>query len=107
MVDLTTGAPWETVTLTSLATDKRLFFDILSEARRMALERTEGKTVMYIAMGADWRQFGFPRRKRPLGSVIWMMGFHTEEDIYSMDLQDVEKVASYKHSLENWTTVYV
>lgn len=70
MVDLTTGAPWETVTLTSLATNKQLFFDILSEARQMALEKQEGKTVMYTAMGADWRQFGFPRRKRPLGSVI-------------------------------------
>lgn len=70
MVDLTSGAPWETVTLTALATNQQLFFDILNEARHMALEKQEGKTVMYIAMGADWRQFGFPRRKRPLDSVI-------------------------------------
>ena len=70
MVDLTTGAPWETVTLTSLATNKQLFFDILNEARRMALAKQEGKTVMYVAMGAEWRQFGFPRRKRPFNSVI-------------------------------------
>ncbi|XP_068679582.1 mitochondrial chaperone BCS1-like isoform X3 [Montipora foliosa] len=36
----------------------------------MALQKQEGKTVMYIAMGAEWRQFGYPRRKRPLDSVI-------------------------------------
>ena len=27
-------------------------------------------TTMYTAMGAEWRQFGYPRRKRPLSSVI-------------------------------------
>ncbi|XP_032232146.2 mitochondrial chaperone BCS1 [Nematostella vectensis] len=70
MVDLTTGAPWETVTLTMLGRDKQVFFDLLDEARTMALAKTEGKTVMYIPMGAEWRQFGFPRRKRPLNSVI-------------------------------------
>ena len=70
MVDLTTGTPWETVTLTSLATNRDIFNEILDEARRMALARQEDKTVMYIPMGAEWRQFGFPRRKRPLDSVI-------------------------------------
>ncbi|XP_031551642.1 mitochondrial chaperone BCS1-like [Actinia tenebrosa] len=70
MVDLTTGAPWETVTLTALGRDKKIFNDLLNEAKTMALARTEGKTLMYIPMGAEWRQFGFPRRKRPLDSVI-------------------------------------
>ena len=30
----------------------------------------EGKTIMYTPMGAEWRQFGYPRRRRPLDSVI-------------------------------------
>ena len=25
---------------------------------------------MYIPMGAEWRQFGYPRRRRPLDSVV-------------------------------------
>lgn len=70
MVDLSSGAPWESVTLTSLATNKQLFFDILSEARSTALAKQEGKTVMYVARGTDWQPFGFPRRKRPIDSVI-------------------------------------
>jgi chaperone BCS1 len=30
----------------------------------------EGKTVMYTAMGHEWREFGNPRKRRPLQSVI-------------------------------------
>ena len=70
MVDLSSGAPWESVTLTSFATNKQLFFDILSEARSTALAKQEGKTVMYVARGTDWQPFGFPRRKRPIDSVV-------------------------------------
>lgn len=36
----------------------------------MALKEHEGKTIMYTAMGSDWRQFGHPRKRRPLKSVI-------------------------------------
>ena len=25
---------------------------------------------MYTPMGAEWRQFGYPRRRRPLDSVV-------------------------------------
>ena len=39
-------------------------------AREMALQKQEGKTIMYVAMGAEWRQFGYPRRRRPIDSVI-------------------------------------
>ncbi|KAL1132383.1 hypothetical protein AAG570_010338 [Ranatra chinensis] len=69
-LDLHMGIPWETVTLTSLGKNKQLFFNILEEARQMALTKTEGKTVMYTAMGADWKQFGHPKKKRPLSSVV-------------------------------------
>lgn len=36
----------------------------------MALQHTEGKTLMYTAMGSEWRQFGQPRKRRPLSSVV-------------------------------------
>lgn len=36
----------------------------------MALKEYEDKTIMYIAMGSEWRQFGHPRRRRPLNSVV-------------------------------------
>lgn len=29
---------------------------------------------MYTAMGAEWRPFGFPRRRRPLSSVVLEAG---------------------------------
>ena len=70
MVDLHSGAPWETVTLTSLGRNKEIFYDMLDEAKSLALSQQEGKTIMYVPMGAEWRQFGFPRRRRPLNSVI-------------------------------------
>lgn len=44
------------------------------EARTAALEQMEGKTIMYTAVGADWRQFGHPRKRRPLESVILDQG---------------------------------
>ncbi|XP_072902371.1 mitochondrial chaperone BCS1 [Hemitrygon akajei] len=70
MVDLNTGIPWETVTLTSLGTNRHIFQDILTEARELALKQQVGKTVMYTAVGSEWRLFGFPRRRRPLSSVV-------------------------------------
>ncbi|KAM7303030.1 putative chaperone bcs1 [Ixodes scapularis] len=69
-LDLHMGVPWETVTLTALGRDKGIYFSLLEEARSLALEREEGKTVMYTAVGSEWRQFGHPRQRRPLGSVI-------------------------------------
>ncbi|XP_055382870.1 mitochondrial chaperone BCS1 [Condylostylus longicornis] len=68
-LDLHMGVPWESVTLTAFGTDKGLYFNILEEARQLALKETEGKTIMYTAMGAEWRPFGHPRKKRPIESV--------------------------------------
>lgn len=70
MVDLHTGAPWESVTLTALGTNRNVYFEILDEARKLALQKTEGRTVMYTAMGSEWRPFGYPRKKRPISSVV-------------------------------------
>nr|XP_023670547.1 mitochondrial chaperone BCS1 [Paramormyrops kingsleyae] len=74
MLNLNTGTPWESVTFTSLGRDREVFFNILQEARELALKQEEGRTVMYTAMGAEWRPFGFPRRRRPLSSVVLERG---------------------------------
>ncbi|GAU94700.1 hypothetical protein RvY_06425 [Ramazzottius varieornatus] len=43
-------------------------------ARQLAMQKTEGKTVIYTAMGSEWRPFGYPRRRRPLSSVVLDQG---------------------------------
>ncbi|KRT79728.1 hypothetical protein AMK59_8721 [Oryctes borbonicus] len=73
-LDLQMGVPWETVTLTALGRNKSIYFNILEEARQMALKKHEGKTVMYSAMGSEWRPFGHPRKRRPLTSVVLDQG---------------------------------
>ncbi|XP_053900666.1 mitochondrial chaperone BCS1 [Malaclemys terrapin pileata] len=85
MIDLHTGTPWESVTFTALGTKREIFFSILQEARELALRQQEGKTVMYTAMGAEWRPFGFPRRRRPLASVV------LEKGISEKIVQDVKE----------------
>ncbi|CAG0899786.1 unnamed protein product [Cyprideis torosa] len=49
----------------------------------MALKSYEGKTLMYTAMGSEWRQFGHARRKRPLTSVVLDQGIteHVRDDV--------------------------
>lgn len=69
-LDLHMGVPWESVTLTAFGNNKQIYFDILEEARQLALQATEGKTLMYTAMGSEWRPFGHPRRRRPTTSVV-------------------------------------
>ncbi|KAF9113219.1 hypothetical protein BGX27_002011 [Mortierella sp. AM989] len=70
MMDLSTGAPWETVTLTTLSRDRAVFTELLQEAQKMALMNQEGKTVIYTSWGPEWRPFGQPRKRRVLESVI-------------------------------------
>ncbi|KAK3845728.1 MAG: BCS1 N terminal-domain-containing protein [Linnemannia gamsii] len=70
MMDLSTGAPWETVTLTTLSRDRQVFTELLQEAQKMALLNQEGKTVIYTSWGPEWRPFGQPRKRRVLESVI-------------------------------------
>ncbi|VDL27980.1 unnamed protein product [Hymenolepis diminuta] len=63
-------APFESVTLTTLGFDTKIFTDILEEARQAAILKDEGWTIIYKAFGAEWRQFGYPRPRRPLNSVV-------------------------------------
>lgn len=68
--NMATGEPFETVTLTTLYASRNIFEDIFREAYDLAKKAQEGKTIIYSAMGMGWQQFGDPRRKRPLSSVI-------------------------------------
>lgn len=72
--DLTTGKPWETVTLTTLYSQKHVFEELFKEAHDLAARSQEGKTVIYHPATSEWRKFGQPRRKRPLDSVILDQG---------------------------------
>jgi chaperone BCS1 len=70
LVDLQSGTPWETLRLTTLGRDPEFFAGLLDEARLLGAHREDGKTVVYTSWGTEWRPFGRPRRKRPLGSVV-------------------------------------
>jgi chaperone BCS1 len=70
LMDLHSGTPWETLTLTTLSSSRHLFAGLLAEARQLAEASTEGKTVVYTAWGVEWRPFGKPRRRREMGSVV-------------------------------------
>ncbi|CAG8783857.1 38433_t:CDS:2, partial [Gigaspora margarita] len=74
MLDITTGSPWETVTLTTISRDRHIFTDLLREAQELALAQQEGKTVIYTSWGPEWRPFGLPRKRRSLDSVILDQG---------------------------------
>ncbi|CAL1547569.1 unnamed protein product [Lymnaea stagnalis] len=76
---------FETVTLTAFGRNREMFMNILDEARSLALQSAEGQTVMYNAIGPEWRPLGYPRRKRPLSSVILDRG--VSERIYD-DVQE-------------------
>ncbi|XP_076662357.1 mitochondrial chaperone BCS1 [Halictus rubicundus] len=73
-LDIQMGIPWETVQLTALGRDRNIYFNILEEARQMALKQHEGKTIMYTALGNEWRPFGHPKKRRPLDSVVLDVG---------------------------------
>ncbi|KAF7304979.1 hypothetical protein MKEN_01212600 [Mycena kentingensis (nom. inval.)] len=72
------GVPWETVTLTALSRDRKLFPELLAEARDLGLRGKEGKLVIQTAWGLEWRPFGKPRPKRPLKSVVLEPGLSEE-----------------------------
>ncbi|KAF8503314.1 mitochondrial chaperone BCS1 [Russula emetica] len=73
-MQMASGTPWETVTLTTLSRDRGLFAPLLAEARDSALRGQEGRLVVHTAWGTEWRPFGLPRRKRPLHSVVLAPG---------------------------------
>lgn len=70
MVDLNSGKPWEKVVFTSYGRDVSIFHAILQDAYQLATTQEVGKTIIYTNWGAEWRQFGQPRVKRSLDSVV-------------------------------------
>lgn len=86
--DFHTGTPFETVTLTTLGRSMDLFNEMLVEARSEALTKHEGKTVIYAERGHEWREFGHPRRRRPLSSVV------LDSDVSDRILNDVKTFLS-------------
>ena len=73
-VDITTGAPWETLTLTTFSWNHSLFKNLLDEARTSMLEKEKDKTIIFNPLGSDWRPFGQPKPIRPFDSVILDQG---------------------------------
>ena len=69
-IDFQMGKPWETVTLTTLYSQRHIFEDLFTEAHELAQQSTEGKTIVYTSRSVTWERFGEPRRKRPIDSVI-------------------------------------
>ena len=49
MIDLHTGTPWETVTLTAIGRNKQLFFDILNQCK-LHVDRTGEETLSFIPL---------------------------------------------------------
>jgi chaperone BCS1 len=64
------GQPFETISLTTLYSYRHIFEDIFREAHEMALQSTEGKTVIYTSRNMSWEQSGQPKRRRPFNSVV-------------------------------------
>lgn len=60
--------------LTTLARDRHLLVELLSEAKTVSMKTEEGRIVIYTAWGAEWKPFGQPRTKRPITSVVLDQG---------------------------------
>ncbi len=103
LMDLHSGSPWETLTLTTLSASRDLFASLLSEARALAEASTEGKTVVYTAWGVEWRPFGKPRRRREMGSVVLAEGI---AERVKRDLKEfLGRAKWYAERGKRWTIV--
>lgn len=93
--DLSSGRPWETITLTTLYSQRHIFEDLFAEAHRLAQQSSEGKTIVYTARSTSWEPFGEPRRKRPIESVILDKG--VKESIVA-DVKDFLRSSQWYYS---------
>ena len=84
-IDMTSGSPWETLTLTTMAWNGHIFREILRQAETMALAKEAGRTVIYNPIGHDWRPFGDPKSVRVFDSVILDKGV---AEIIAGDVRD-------------------
>lgn len=90
-VNLATGVPFESVRFTAVGRDTKVLEELLLEARALSAAVFEEQVVVYKAKAYMWEQFGQPRRKRPLASVVLPEG-ETEAV--------VEDVARFKAAAE-------
>jgi chaperone BCS1 len=70
MLDLNSGKPWEKILFTTIGKKTSVFDSLLNDAYSLSVSNEEGKTLIFTNWGSEWRQFGQPRRKRPIESVI-------------------------------------
>eukprot|EP01132_Coremiostelium_polycephalum_P003100 gene3100-3877_t len=68
--DMASGAPFESITLSTMRGNGHLLKQLVQEAMVMSLKRDDGKTVVYINSQGSWERFGHPRSSRSLDSVI-------------------------------------
>ncbi|KAJ5181567.1 hypothetical protein N7449_011714 [Penicillium cf. viridicatum] len=92
--DIQTGKPWETITLTTLYSQRHIFEDLFTEAHAYAAKGHQGKTTIYNSWGTEWKPFGNPRRKRPLESVVLHEG--VKERVVA-DVEDFISSSSWYH----------
>lgn len=64
------GRPFESITMTTLYHQRKIFEDIFQEAHIAANQHAEGKTVVYTSRNQGWDASVEPKRRRPFDSVI-------------------------------------
>ena len=58
VLSFNSGDPWESVKLTAFGWNKKIYFELLDEARHMAREKAQGRTPIYVVKGSQWEPFG-------------------------------------------------
>lgn len=84
-LDFNTGKPWEKIQFTYIGKNTRLFENILNDAYELSALKEENKTTIYTNWGSEWREFGQPRTKRVLESVV------LDEGVAEKLLEDVQE----------------
>ncbi|OJI99937.1 hypothetical protein ASPVEDRAFT_81524 [Aspergillus versicolor CBS 583.65] len=92
--DSMSGRPWETITLTTLYSQRHVFEELFTEAHAYVAEAHQGKTTVLRADTAAWTPLGPPRHKRPLNSVVLDEG--VKERIVE-DVKDFLSSAQWYH----------
>lgn len=82
------GQLWESIVITMLGYNKHKLLDLMEEAKFEAIQSIEGRTIVYSAMGHEWRQFGNPLRQRPVSSI------YLPSQVRSRVLNDIEEFLS-------------
>lgn len=86
--------PFETIRLTTLYAHRGIFESLFKEAHDLARQDYEGKTTIYTSFMTEWKQFGEPKRKRPITSVV------LEKGVKERIVQDVQAFLESR----NWYT---